>query len=107
MGIGVVSGSEGIWDKVRACLIFGDGEEGVGWKLFQGYPCFRTWIPLGLVYFMGLVMFQGLETTGLRKRRDWSKLGVVWLPFGLLYFMGLWCVSGSGGIWFEEEDCLF
>ena len=61
MGIGDVSGSGGICNKVEACMICDDGEMGVGRKFCQGSTCFGPWIPSGLVHFVG---FGGVSGSG-------------------------------------------
>ena len=51
-------------------------DKGLGLEFGQGPPCFRLWLPSGLVNFVGLGMFQGLEGSGLRWRLAWLKMGV-------------------------------
>ena len=45
----------------RFCLVYNDVEVGVGCKFGQGCPCFRLWLPLGIVNFVG---FGGVSRSG-------------------------------------------
>ena len=57
-------------------MVCNDKEVGVGCKFGQGYPCFRLWIMLGLMHFMGLGVFRGLEGYELRRSDTWSEMVV-------------------------------
>ena len=48
----------------------------MGLEFFQRSPCFRPWIPFGIVHFVGFGVFQGLEGSGWRWKFFWIKMGV-------------------------------
>ena len=54
---------------------------GVDQSFVQGYPCFRPWLPLGVVYFSGFGYVSGS--------------GEIW------YMVGAWLIRIGGG------DCVF
>ena len=37
-------------------MVYNEEEVEVGCKFGQGYPCFRLWLPLGIMHFVGFVV---------------------------------------------------
>ena len=47
-------------------------------ELFQGYLCFGSWLPLGIVLFEVLGFFRGLVGSDIRGGLAWYEMMVEW-----------------------------
>ena len=64
---GGVLRSGGVWDEEGDCLVWISGEVVAGCRFCQIFPWFGPWLPLGIVRFWSLGVFQGLEGSGRRR----------------------------------------